>query len=74
MGIDLSTLAGRINLDVPSDIDAEADISTLAGKINSDFGTPKNDFVSSHLKTTINNGGNKLKCSTLAGDIKIKKK
>jgi len=74
MGIDLSTLAGSIHLEVPSDFDAEADISTLAGKIDSDFGSPKNDLVSSHLKTTINNGGNKLKCSTLAGDVKIKKK
>jgi DUF4097 and DUF4098 domain-containing protein YvlB len=73
-GVDLSTLAGSINLEIPSDFDADADVSTLAGKINSDFGSPKNDLVSSYLKTTINNGGNKLKCSTLAGDIKIGKK
>jgi DUF4097 and DUF4098 domain-containing protein YvlB len=74
MGIDLSTLAGSINVEIPADFDAEADISTLTGNINSDFGSPKNDFVSSHLKTTINNGGNKLKCSTLAGDVKLKKR
>jgi len=73
-GIELSTMAGNIKLNLPSDIDADADISTLVGKIDTDFASADNGKLSSFLKTTINAGGNKLKCTTSAGNISVNKK
>jgi DUF4097 and DUF4098 domain-containing protein YvlB len=73
-GIELSTMAGNIHLDLPSDIDADADISTLVGKIDTDFASADTGHLSSFLKTKINAGGSKLKCTTSAGNITINKK
>lgn len=73
-GIDLSTMAGNIRLDLPADIDADADISTIVGKIDTDFASANNGQFSSFLKTKFNLGGRDLKCTTSVGNITINKK
>ena len=73
MGVDLSTMAGQISLDLPSDFDADADLSTMVGKIKCDFNGSSSKGTS-NLKTKFNNGGEPLKCSTMAGNIKVTKK
>jgi DUF4097 and DUF4098 domain-containing protein YvlB len=73
MGVDLSTMAGQISLDLPSDFDADVDLSTMVGKIKCDFNGSKSKGTS-NLKTTFNNGGEPLKCSTMAGNIRVNKK
>ena len=66
-------MAGQISLDLPSDFDADVDLSTMVGKIHCDFnGTSAKG--NSNLKTTFNSGGEPLKCSTMAGNIKVTKK
>jgi DUF4097 and DUF4098 domain-containing protein YvlB len=73
MGVDLSTMAGQISLDLPSDFDADADLSTMVGKIRCDF-NGNNAKGTANLKTRFNNGGEVLKCSTMAGNIRVTKK
>lgn len=73
-GIDLSTMAGQISLTLPSDFDANADLSTMTGRINCDFYNADGGKKYSNLQTKFNNGGEKLNCSTMAGDIKVTKK
>jgi DUF4097 and DUF4098 domain-containing protein YvlB len=73
MGVDLSTMAGQISLDLPSDFDADVDLSTMVGKIRCDF-NGSSAKGTSNLKTTFNNGGEPLKCSTMAGNIRVNKK
>jgi len=73
-GIDLSTMAGQISLNLPSDFDANADLSTMTGRINCDFYNAEGVKKYSNLQTKFNNGGEVLKCSTMAGDIKVSKK
>ncbi len=73
-GIDLSTMAGQISLELPADIDADADLSTMTGRIKCDFYSAEGKKSYSNLQTKINNGGEPLKCSTMAGDIKVSKK
>lgn len=76
MGIELSTMAGQISLDLPSDFDADADLSTMVGKIKCDFTSEEQNKSKtfSSLKTKFNGGGEPLKCSTMAGNIKVSKK
>jgi DUF4097 and DUF4098 domain-containing protein YvlB len=74
MGIDLSTAAGKIIVDLPADFNADADISTMVGKINCDFASVENNMISSSINTKFNNGGKPMKCSTGAGNITIRKK
>lgn len=73
-GVDLSTAAGKIKVDLPADFNANADISTLVGKIKCDFATVENSRIMSSLQAKFNNGGKSFKCSTAAGDIIINKK
>lgn len=73
-GIDLSTMAGQISVDLPPDFDADADLSTMVGKVKCDFYTSGEKNKSSNLQTKINNGGEPLRCSTMAGNINISKK
>jgi len=73
-GIDLSTAAGQISVDLPSDIDADADLSTMVGKVKCDFYSSEGNKKFSSLKTKINNGGEPLNCSTMAGNINVSKK
>jgi DUF4097 and DUF4098 domain-containing protein YvlB len=73
MGVDLSTMAGQISLDLPSDFAADVDLTTMVGKIRCDF-NGNSAKGTSNLKTTFNNGGEPLKCSTMAGNIKVSKK
>jgi len=72
-GIELSSSAGNISVRVPEDFDAEADLYTTVGSINSDFAKVDNESMSSKLKVRLNNGGNKLKCVTSAGNISLTK-
>ena len=73
-GIDLSTMAGQISVDLPSDFDADADLSTMVGKVKCDFYNSEGSKKYSNLKTKINNGGEPLNCSTMAGNINVSKK
>lgn len=73
-GIDLSTMAGQISLSLPADFDADADLSTMTGRIRCDFYNAEGTKKFSTLQTKFNNGGEPLKCSTMAGDIKVTKK
>jgi DUF4097 and DUF4098 domain-containing protein YvlB len=73
MGVDLSTMAGQISLDLPSDFAADVDLTTMVGKIRCDF-NGNSAKGTSNLKTTFNSGGEPLKCSTMAGNIHVTKK
>jgi DUF4097 and DUF4098 domain-containing protein YvlB len=73
-GIDLSTMAGQITLDLPADFDADADLTTMVGKIKNDFDNSTGAKGNVNMKGKINNGGEPLKCSTMAGDIRLSKK
>jgi DUF4097 and DUF4098 domain-containing protein YvlB len=73
LGVDLSTMAGQISLDLPPDFAANVDLSTMVGKIRCDF-NGNEAKGNANLKTTFNNGGEVLKCSTMAGNIKVTKK
>lgn len=73
-GVELSTMAGQISLSLPADFDADADLSTVVGKIKNDFDNTNGAKGKVNMKGKLNNGGEPLKCTTMAGDIKVTKK
>ncbi len=73
-GIDLNTMAGTISVDLPADFDANADLTTMTGKIHNDFDNTNGAKGKVTMKGKINNGGETLKCSTMAGSINLNKK
>lgn len=76
MGIDLNTLAGNIDITVPANFKADCKLSTMAGSINSAItiegkSKKKESDENQELKGKMNEGGEKLKCSTMGGNISI---
>ncbi len=71
-GIDLATMGGGIDLYLPADAKATLKCITMSGEIITTF---TGDFkkTESSLSGDINGGGAKIKCSTMGGDIRIKK-
>jgi DUF4097 and DUF4098 domain-containing protein YvlB len=69
-GIELSTMAGNIEVVLPESFNANADLSTAIGDIQ--LFSKKSAKWESSIKTTLNSGGKELKCSTMAGNIIIK--
>ena len=73
-GISLKTMGGSIKLKVPETFKAELDISTTGGEIKSDFPLLINKGTSGQtMKGDINGGGKLVKCTTMGGDISIRK-
>lgn len=73
-GIALSTMAGNIKLDIPTEFDADVDLSTTCGRITGDLTGVNEKHTGSDLKSTIGSGGSELKCTTMAGTITVNKK
>lgn len=69
-GIELTTMAGNIEVTVPESFNADADLSTSIGNIS--IFSKKTASWENNVKTVVNSGGKELKCSTMAGDIVIK--
>ncbi|MCK6604756.1 MAG: DUF4097 domain-containing protein [Ignavibacteriaceae bacterium] len=71
-GIDIATMGGDIDLYLPSDAKVTLKCATMSGEVNTAF---SGDFkkTETSLKGDINGGGAKVECSTMGGDIRIKK-
>lgn len=74
-GISLVTSGGDIDVNLPSNLDAEVDIKTSGGDLVSNFSRNKMSKISkSKLVGNFNNGGNKLVLKTSGGDINVSEK
>ena len=74
--IKLGIVNGRIDLKVPSDIDAIVKADTVNGAINNDFGLPvhKGEYVGRNLYGRLGNGGINVKLDGVNGTINIRRK
>lgn len=74
--INLSTVNGKVNLSLPSDINATVKADTLNGNIKSDFGLriKKGEYVGRDLHGRIGSGEAQIKLDSLNGQLAITRK
>lgn len=71
-GIKASTTGGDVAVRVPKSIKADIYASTFAGDIDCEFDIDNSKkFGNAKAEGSVNGGGEKLKCTTTGGDIKI---
>lgn len=73
--IDLESVNGSIQLNLPDDVDATIDATTVHGKISNDFGlrVDKGEYVGSDLKGTLGSGAARISLENVNGSIKIRR-
>ena len=74
--VNLDTVNGRVNLEVPSDINATIKADSLNGSITNDFGLPvrKGKYVGRDLHGQIGTGEVQLKLNSVNGSLQIGRK
>ncbi len=74
--ISLSTVNGRVNLTLPSDVSATVKADTLNGNITNDFGLPvrKGEYVGRDLYGRLGSGDVQIKLDSVNGQLSIAKK
>jgi len=72
----LDTVNGRVNLEVPSDVNATIKADSLNGSITNDFGLPvkKGKYVGRNLHGRIGSGDVQIKLSAVNGGLTIGRK
>ncbi|MBV6514359.1 MAG: hypothetical protein FMNOHCHN_03978 [Ignavibacteriaceae bacterium] len=71
-GIKASTTGGDVAVRVPKSIRADIYASTFSGDIDCEFDISNtNKYGNAKAEGSVNGGGEKLKCTTTGGDIKI---
>jgi DUF4097 and DUF4098 domain-containing protein YvlB len=72
--IDVDSMSGDVQLQLPSDVSAKLEASTFSGSIRSDFGNPSNgeDGPGKQLKTTIGAGTGHIHVESFSGDVKLR--
>jgi len=70
----LSSVNGRLQVTLPSDVKAEIDARTVSGSISNDFGLPASghQFVGHSLHGQLGGGGTRVKLSNVNGSIEIR--
>ncbi len=73
--ISIDTVNGRIELNVPAEINANVDIETMHGSIRNDFGlsADKNMFSGRNLHGTIGSGDIRISIESVNGGIRLLK-
>ncbi len=74
--IELSTVNGRVNLTLPSDVDATIKADTVNGSISNEFGLPvrKGKYVGRDLYGKVGDGSVKINLDSVNGGLNIKRK
>lgn len=73
--ISLSTSGGDIDVNIPKNLNANAEIKTSGGRIYNNFQNINNSTITkSKIEGNFNKGGKKLVCRTSGGDIRITQK
>lgn len=73
--LSLTTVNGRIDLEVPADFSAEVNFSSVNGSFNTDFPlTVQGGVTRFHLTGTIGSGGRRLKLTTVNGSVTLHKR
>lgn len=72
----LTTVNGRVNLVLPSDIDATLKADTVNGSINNEFGLPvrKGKYVGRDLHGKVGDGSIKINLESVNGGLNIRRK
>jgi DUF4097 and DUF4098 domain-containing protein YvlB len=72
--IDVDSMSGDVQLQLPSDVSAKLEASTFSGSIRSDFGNPSSgeDGPGKQLKTTIGGGNGNIHVESFSGDVKLR--
>lgn len=73
--ISIDTVNGRIELNVPAEINANVDIETMHGSIRNDFGlsADKNMFSGKNLHGTIGSGDIRISIESVNGGVRLLK-
>jgi DUF4097 and DUF4098 domain-containing protein YvlB len=69
--VSVSSVNGAVELGLPESANADISASTVNGSIGGDLKAKKHWPVGSELKTTLGQGGAKLKASTVNGGVRI---
>ncbi|APG04468.1 hypothetical protein BJI69_11540 [Luteibacter rhizovicinus DSM 16549] len=72
--IDVDSMSGDVQLQLPSDVSAKLEASTFSGSIRSDFGSPSSgeDGPGKQLKTTIGSGSAHIHVESFSGDVRLR--
>ena len=72
--LDFKTVNGSIDLELPSQLDADVELRTVNGGFRTDFPMTLSGRVSPrHLNATIGKGGRRLRATTVNGSIELRK-
>ena len=72
--LEISTVTGRIVVDLPDDAGADVSAKTVTGAINTDFPlTVRGRFMSKRVTGTIGGGGRDLSLETITGSIRLRR-
>ncbi len=73
--IDIDSMSGNVQLQLPAASSAELHASTFSGDLRSDFGTPKKSDhgPGSSLDTRLGDGRGRINAETFSGDLRIRK-
>lgn len=74
--VDIDSMSGDVQLQLPADASAKLDASSFSGDLRSDFGTPKSDKNSpgNSLDVRIGDGSATIKIETFSGDVRVRRK
>jgi len=72
--LDIDSMSGDVQLQLPSDTMARLEASTFSGDLRSDWGTPSKgeDGPGKELKTTIGGGGAYIHVESFSGDVRVR--
>lgn len=72
--IDVDSMSGDVQLQLPGDTSARLEASTFSGDLRSDFGSPSRgeDGPDKELKTTIGGGNGYIHVESFSGDVRVR--
>ena len=70
--VELDSVNGRVELTLPSDVNADLEASTMSGGISNDYGLRASHHIVGHnLHGQLGNGGTRIKLSNVNGGIEV---
>lgn len=74
-GIDIDSMSGDVQLQVPANTNARLHASSFSGNLRSDFGTPTQPEhgPGSSLDASLGNGQGKINVETFSGDLRVRR-
>ena len=69
--IDINSVSGRVELEVPADFNADIDLHSVSGSVSSELPVSVTETKRNNIKGEIGEGGTSVEIRTVSGSIKI---